>query len=71
MTFKIDKDELRDVFVDRGSGYQDHVTGELVMSFQISACGLSVYFEDERDAVRQAKLILQRMGETYNGEDVG
>lgn len=59
MKLKIDKEDAEGLRVDRDSTLNSYGT----QGFYIDLAGLRLHFEDERDAVRLAKEILQRMGE--------
>jgi len=62
MTLNIDHDDTVMPHIDRdGRGVVAH-DGETVEGFVIGLDHLYLHFEDERDAVRIAELILRRMG---------
>lgn len=64
MTLTIDPGDYHSV--DR-SGSCRNIPG--IEGFNIYFDGLTIAFEDERDAVKMAKDILWRMGETFDGKD--
>lgn len=65
MTISIDHDEGQHFHVDR-TGFCRFQPGDDDFGVQgmcLSICGVTIEFEDERDAVAIAKAILLRMGE--------
>jgi hypothetical protein len=73
MTFHIDSGDVKHLYIDRSSGYVNS-DGETIIGFDVRigsvempdkflGGGVSIHFDDERDAVKLAKAILIRMGE--------